>query len=145
MFSCNCFSVFAKIVFLSGFVSVPSGNHGTVFTDIVIISFIFDKRILYQISLRSGSEIIIFAFDRMPAAPAVSDFVKIIGLFVNFQKYIFGDGFIIIAVNPVIAVFYKFSRCCDIRFLKCGCIDSRNTAGKQQEKCSQKYENRAAK
>ena len=43
MFTGDGFSILSKVVSVSGFVCNPSGNHGAIFADVVIISFISDK------------------------------------------------------------------------------------------------------
>ena len=101
LLSFDSFVVRTKIEFSAGSIGVPSGNCCSVFSCIVVISFIVNQRVTEQVSLGASAEVVFFTVDSMPAVPAVSVFIEVISSFSYFQKFIFGNCLVIILIGPV--------------------------------------------
>lgn len=90
----------------------PACAGNAVFSQTVVVSVKNEPALLIKKAFVLKTEVILFSVNGVPAVPAVSAAVDVVGLSVNQQESLFGESAVLIAVVPTVVCLDKFSCLC---------------------------------
>ena len=135
--TCISLSGGIKIISLSGFCSIPSGDDGTIFWGIVVFSLIREETVAVKIALCICTEVVFLTVYFVESVPALAGFIEIAEPFVNAQILISGIGFVCVAIIVVASALYNLSGLCFLQLGKRKSRDGGRTCAESDQQNSQ--------